>query len=129
MSGMLPYYLSRLAIAVFLVGFLVLMGLPWWIAAPFGMLVVAYFLRGPRSGLLASSGAAGAAPFRRDEWAQTIGHRSGLYGFIVLKLTIGAVTVYYGSVQRANVPVEVVALLGLLGMGAYIAADIALHRA
>jgi len=129
MSGMTPYYLSRLAIAVFLVGFLVLMGSPWWIAGPLGLLVVAYFVWVPRSGRFVSSGVVGATPLRRDEWAQTITYRSGLYGFVVLMLSIGAVIVYYGSILGAEVPVTVVSLAGVLGMGTYIVSDVALRRA
>lgn len=72
---------------------------PWWIAGLLGMLVVACFLWVPRSGRFVSTGGTGAAPLRRDEWAQSITYRSRLCSFIVLMLGTGAVMVYYGCLS------------------------------
>jgi nitrogen fixation-related uncharacterized protein len=128
MSGLMPYYVSRLALAAFLVGFLLLVGSPWYVAALLGALLVAFFLWAPRSGRYTVKKDPGALALQRDEWAQTIAHKSGRNAFVILMLAIAALALYFGLVARAGVPVSLVTLLGLLGMASYFVSDLWLRR-
>lgn len=128
MSRMMPYYVTRIGLSAFLVGFLLLMGSPWYLAAILGALLVAFFLWAPRSGRYKVEEGEGALALRRDEWAQAVAHKSARNAFVLLILAVGATALYFGLIAKTDVPVSIVALLGLFGLATYFLSDVWIRR-
>ncbi|CAG0956725.1 hypothetical protein ANRL3_00604 [Anaerolineae bacterium] len=128
-TGMPAYYISRAAISVAFAFFLALTGIQWWMAALFGGVVFAFFLYAPRSGRYAVHPELGVTALRRDERTQGINDRAARNAFIVTMLAIAGLTIYFGSIAPASVPVAIVQGVLILGVLAYYASDFFLRRA
>jgi hypothetical protein len=127
-SDMRSYYISRGLIAI-LFGLLI-----YWFGGSIlaGVLstaaILAVFIYLPRSGRYRVDPEKGVAPLRRDDWSQYVNQRSGLYAWVVVSITGGALVFYYGLISPGNVPLGVMGALLLLGVLTYYASDFWLCR-
>jgi polyferredoxin len=123
----MAYIVSRGAVAAVFSGILYAGGLTWWIAALVGVLTFAFFLAAPRSGRYVVQGD-GIAPLRRDERSGAIRDKAARNAFVVTILAVAGLTVAYGRVLDAAIPVS--ALSGILGLAAvaYAISELCLRR-
>ena len=122
------YVASRAALVVILGGALYAAGLPWWGAAAAGIAALAFFLVVPRSDRYVVRSEDGVAPLRRDERSRSIRDKAARNAFGVTVLAVAGLTIAYGRVLDAPVPVE--ALSGVLGLSvvAYGLSEFCLRR-
>lgn len=99
----------------------------WWGGALVGAAALAFFLWAATSGRYLVEADGGLAPMRLDERMRAIRDRAARDGFIVLMLTLAALTLYFGLLQPGDVPHQWI--LGVTGLGflAYFVSD-ALRR-
>jgi hypothetical protein len=122
------YVVSRAVLTAILGAALYAGGLPWWgaVLACLGALV--FFLLAPRCGRYVVKAEGGTAPLRRDERTRAIRDQAARNAFVLTVLALAGLTIAYGQVLGAPVPVA--ALGGILGLAAvtYIASDVCLRR-
>ncbi len=128
MSGTGTYYLSRLVVTAFLVALLLYLGSPWYLAGLLGVLAAAFFFWAPRGGRYAPARDPMTAGLQRDEWGQVIAHRSARNGFVVMIVALGAGVLWFGLIAPSAVPIDVLALIGALGVLTYFVSDVWLRR-
>lgn len=122
------YYISRVAMSIVL-GAVFYFASGYLTAGVIGALVVMLvFLYLPRSGRYTLSANGSAAPFRRDEWARNISHRSGLNAWVVVTVAGSGMLLYYGLISPADMPVPLLGLLMLAGWITYFASDFWMRR-
>ena len=122
------YLVSRAAIvAVFGVAF-AFAGLQWWWAVLAGTATFGLFLAAPRSGRYVVRQQGGVAPLRRDERARTIRDRATRNGFVLTVLGVAGLTLVYGLILEAPVPVAALGGILALAFAAYVVSDLWLRR-
>ncbi len=124
----MTYMVSRAALAAIFGGALYLGGLPWWGAVPAGILVLAFFLATRRSGRYVVEREDGVAPLRRDERSRAIRDKAARNAFIVMTLAVAGLTIAYGRVLDAAVPVPALSVVLALAVATYAASDLCLRR-
>jgi len=128
MTATIPYYVSRVVLAVALGALLVMTGSPWWAGSLIGALALAWFLWAPYSGRYVVRPDGRAMPLRRDERAESINNKAARNAFVLTMLVLGAVTVYYGISGLAAVPLPVLKGVLILGAVVYVTSDFWLRR-
>ena len=128
MTGMSRYYVSRVVISIAFGALFALTGSPWWMAILTSVVLIALFLYAPRSGRYAVHPELGIMALQRDERTQTITDRAARNAFVVTMLVIAAVTLYFGSISPAGVPVIVLKLVLVLAGLTYFLSDLWLRR-
>jgi hypothetical protein len=129
MTGMTRYYVSRAVIALAMGLLFALTGSPWWLAALIGGLVLAFFLWAPLSGRYVVQPENGITALRRDERTQGINDKAARNAFVVSMLALAGISIYFGAVAPALVPVALLNLVLALGALTYFASDVWLRRA
>jgi hypothetical protein len=125
---LLPYYLSRTAIALAIGAFLVVTGSPIWMAALIGGLILGLFILAPLSGRYAVHPEYGVTALRRDDRTQAINDRAARNAFVVSMLTIAAAAFYYRSSGAGQAPVQVLEIILGIGALAYFISDFFLRK-
>jgi len=122
------YLVSRAALVAVLGVALGLAGLRWWWAALMAAAALGFFLIAPSSGRYVVETQGGAAPLRRDERARAIRDKATRNGFVLTVLGVAGLTLVYGLILDAPVPVA--ALGGILGLAfaTYFVSDLWLRR-
>jgi hypothetical protein len=122
------YVVSRVGLVAALTVALYFGGLPWWGAVAAGVLVLAFFLAAPRSGRYVVQREGSVAPLRRDERSRAIRDKAARNAFVLTLLSVAGLTIVYGRVF--NAPVPVAALGGVLGAAAvaYAVSELCLRR-
>lgn len=122
------YAISRAALAAIFSGALYMGGLPWWGAVPAGILVLVFFLAARRSGRYVVESADGVAPLRRDERSRAIRDKAARNAFVATVLAVAGLTIAYGRVLDAAVPVTALSGVLALAVVTYAASDLCLRR-
>ena len=122
------YYISRTMISAAFGGLFVLTGASWWMALLAAAAAFAFFLWAPRSGRYAVHPKFGATALRRDERTQALSDKAARNAFVVAVLALVAITITFGRVVRADVPIGF--LNGAIALAAltYFASDLWLRR-
>lgn len=128
MSGMTAYYVSRAVIAGLFAALFLLSGASWWQAALIAAAALAFFFWAPGSGRYRVTPEAGALALSRDERSQWINDRAGRTAFVVVMLAVGAAAVYAAARGIAQLPIESLGWLLILGIAAYYLGDVWLRR-
>ena len=128
MTGMSRYYISRAFISVAFGGLFALTGSPWWMAILVSAVLIALFLYAPHSGRYAVHPDLGVTALRRDERTQAITDRAARNAFVVTVLVIAGITVYFGAILSASVPVIALKLTLALAALTYFLSDFWLRR-
>ena len=128
MSGMSAYYLSRAVISAAWGILLALTGLEWWMAMLMGVIVFGLFLWAPHSGRYAVHPEFGITALRRDERTQTINDKAARNAFIVTMVVIAGISIYFGSLASATMPVILLRYTLILAVMAYFVSDFILRR-
>ncbi len=128
MSGMSAYYLSRAVISAAWGILLALTGLEWWMAMLMGVIVFGLFLWAPHSGRYAVHPEFGITALRRDERTQTINDKAARNAFIVTMVVIAGISIYFGSIASATMPVILLRYTLILAVMAYFVSDFILRR-
>jgi len=128
MTGMSRYYISRVLFSAAFGGLFALTGSPWWMAVLVSVVLIALFLYAPLSGRYAVHPELGVAALRRDERTQTITDRAARNAFVVTALVIAGITVYYGAISSASVPVVALQLTLAVAALTYFVSDLWLRR-
>ena len=128
MTGMSRYYVSRVLISIALGVFLTLTGSQWWLAGLASVIVLALFLWAPRSGRYAVHPEFGITALRRDERTQAINDKAARSAFVVTTLLIAGITVYFGAIPSASVPVAILKPALVSGLLVYYGSDFWLRR-
>ncbi|CAG0941196.1 hypothetical protein ANRL1_00434 [Anaerolineae bacterium] len=128
MSGMSAYYLSRAVISAAWGILLALTGLEWWMAMLMGVIVFGLFLWAPHSGRYAVHPEFGITALRRDERTQTINDKAARNAFIVTMVVIAGISIYFGSIASATMPVILLRYTLILAAMAYFVSDFVLRR-
>jgi hypothetical protein len=106
MTGMSRYYISRAFISVAFGGLFALTGSPWWMAILVSAVLIALFLYAPHSGRYAVHLELG----------------------VTAVLVIAGITVYFGAILSASVPVIALKLTLALAALTYFLSDFWLRR-
>jgi uncharacterized membrane protein len=128
MTGMSRYYISRVFISAAFGGLFALTGSPWWMAVPVSVVLIALFLYAPHSGRYAVHPELGVTALQRDERTQTITDRAARNAFVVTALVIAGITVYFGAISSASVPVVALQLTLAVAALTYFLSDFWLRR-
>jgi hypothetical protein len=128
MTGMSRYYISRTFISVAFGGLFALTGSPWWMAVLVSAVLITLFLYAPHSGRYAVHPELGVTALQRDERTQAITDRAARNAFVVTALVIAGITVYYGTILSASVPVVALQLTLALAALTYFVSDLWLRR-
>ncbi len=123
----MSYIVSRIVLSAACVGALALGGLAWWIAAPMGVVVLAFFLLAGRAGRYVVRDDKGIAPFRRDERSRIIRDKAARNAFVLTVLCLAALTVAYNRLDAA-VPVAALGSLLALAAATYAVSELLLRR-
>jgi hypothetical protein len=129
MSGMRLYYFSRALISIAFGLVFVLTSEPWWVGVLIGALVFAYFLWAPRSGRFSVHPELGVTALRRDEHSQIINDKAARNAFVVTGLALAGLSIYYGTILSASVPVALLNYTLVFGVTVYFITDQVLRRA
>lgn len=128
MSGMSAYYLSRAIISAAWGILLALTGFEWWMAILMGVIVFGLFLWAPHSGRHAVHPEFGITALRRDERTQTINDKAARNAFIVTMVVIAGISIYFGAIASATMPVILLRYTLILAAMAYFVSDFVLRR-
>lgn len=128
MTGMTPYYVSRAVLALGLGLLFAFTGTPWWEAALMGGLVLALFLWAPQSGRYAVHPEYGVTALRRDERTQGINDKAARNAFVLSMLILAGITIYFGGLAPAVVPVVLLKRVLVFGALTYFVSDFWLRR-
>ena len=120
---MKSYYLSRAIVSAGLAACLALLGTPLWLSAASGMLVFLVFVWMTRSGRYVVNPGFGATALRRDERTQQIVDKAARNAFVVVTLILAGLVVYFGPVEKSDVPVGLLATGLAAGAVGYILSD------
>lgn len=122
------YVVSRAALAAILGVALYLGGLPWWCGIAAGALALVFFVVVPRSGRYVAKTQDNLAPLRRDERSRAIRDKAARNAFVPTILSLAGLTIAYGRILNAAVPVA--ATGGVLGLAVavYAVSDLYLRR-
>lgn len=122
------YVVSRAVLTAVLGAALYAGGLPWWGAAAACVVALGFFLLAPRCGRYVVKDDGGAVPFRRDERSRAIRDHAARNAFVLTVLALAGLTIAYGLILDAAVPVA--ALGSVLGLAilAYVVSDLCLRR-
>ena len=126
---MKTYYISRILLSILFAAALALFGMPWWTAVLIGLLLIGLFIWAPRSGRYLVRPENGVTALRRDERTQAINLRAGLNGFVGLMLALGGLAIYYGVLNKSEVPASMLSLLIGLGVVIYFITDFWMRKA
>jgi hypothetical protein len=125
---MMPYYLSRAAIAIAFGALFYASGSPIWLAAAVSIALVGLFLWAPHSGRYAVHPEYGATALRRDERTQAINDQAARNAFVISMLVIGAISVYYSATGAELIPAGVLRIILLTGTAGYFISDLWLRQ-
>jgi hypothetical protein len=128
MNGMRAYYISRALISIAFGLVFVFSGAQWWVGVLLGALAFAYFLWAPRSGRYAVHPELGVTALRRDEQTQVINDKAARNAFVVVGLALAGLSIYYGTILIAPVPVALLNYTLVLGVAVYLITDLALRH-
>ena len=128
MSGITLYYTSRAIITVAFAFLLALTGTEWWLAMLMGAIIFAFFLWAPHSGRYAFHPELGVTALRRDERTLIINDKAARNAFIVTMFAIAGITIYFGAITPAVVPVAILERMLILGALTYFGSDFFLRR-
>ena len=128
MTGMTSYYISRAVISAAFGALFAITGSPWWMAILIGGGVFALFLWAPHSGRYSVHPELGITALRRDERTQTINDKAARNAFVVSMLTLGGITIYFGTFTLTNIPIAVLKLIIVIGTLTYFISDWWLRR-
>jgi hypothetical protein len=128
MTSMSRYYISRVLFSVAFGGLFALTGSPWWMAVLVSAVLIALFLYAPHSGRYAVRPELGVAALQRDERTQAITDRAARNAFVVTALVIAGITIYYGTILSASVPVAALQLTLAVAALTYFVSDLWLRR-
>jgi len=128
MTGMSRYYISRILVSVAFGGLFALTGSPWWMAVLTSIVLIALFLYAPHSGRYAVHPGLGVMALQRDERTQTVTDRAARNAFVVTMLIIAGITIYFGSILMASVPIVALKLVLAVAALTYFLSDFWLRR-
>jgi uncharacterized membrane protein len=128
MTGMSRYYISRALMSIALGVFLAVTGSQWWLAGLASMIVLAFFLWAPHSGRYAVHPEFGITALRRDERTQGINDKAARNAYVVSMLFIAGITIYFGTIASASVPIAILKFALILGLLVYYGSDFWLRR-
>ncbi len=128
MTSMMPYYLSRGLLAVGFGLVFLLTGSPWWEALLTSAIVCGWFLLAPNTGRYSVHPELGVAALRRDERNEMINDKAARNAFVIAMLALAAVTIYFGRLESAAVPLSFLKWILVAGAGAYFAFDFWLRK-
>ena len=128
MTGMSRYYVSRALISIALGVFLIFNGSQWWLAGLASTIVLGFFLWAPQSGRYAVHPEFGITALRRDERTQAINDKAARNSFVVTTLFVAGITIYFGTIASASVPIAILRLALVLGVLVYYGSDFWLRR-
>ena len=120
---MKSYYLSRAIVSAGLAACLTLLGTPLWLSAASGMLVFLVFVWMTLSGRYVTNPEFGATALRRDERTQQIVDKAARNAFVVVTLILAGLVVYFGTVEKSDVPVALLTTGLAAGAVVYILSD------
>ena len=103
-------------------------GSPIWTSILIGLLAFAWFLWAPRSGRYSVHPELGMTALRRDEWTQQINDQAARNGFIVLAITVAALSFYFGSILQITLPARLLNYALIVGATTYFVSDFRLRR-
>ena len=122
------YYISRALISLAFGGLFAITGAPLWMSILTCLVLLALFFYAPHGGRYAVHPDLGVTALRRDERTQAITDRAARNAFVVTLLVIGGVTVYFGSISPAKVPVIALQLVLAFAALTYFLSDFWLRR-
>ena len=125
---LMPYYLSRVIIALGFGALFYASGSSLLMAAAISGTLIALFLWAPLSGWYAVHPEFGATALRRYECTQAINDKAARNAFVICMLATGAASIYYASAGMALIPTGMLRILLLLGIASYYFSDLWLRR-
>ena len=128
MKGMSLYYISRAVVSIAFGGLFYLSGSSLWTAILIGSVAFMWFLWAPHSGRYMVHPELGITALRRDEHTQQINDHAARNAFVVLGMAIAILSIYFGSVLRADIPVRMLNYVLILGAFTYFASDFQLRK-
>jgi len=117
------YYVSRAVLSAGLAGCVAPLETPLWLSAVFGILVFLVFVWMTRSGRYVVNPEFGATALPSDERTQQIVDKAARNAFVVVTLILAGLVVYYGTVEKSDVPVGLLATGLAAGAVGYILSD------
>ena len=128
MKGLSLYYISRAIVSIAFGGLFYLSGSSLWMAILIGSVAFIWFLWAPHSGRYTINPELGLTALRRDEHTQQINDHAARNAFVVLGMAIAILSIYFGSVLRADIPVRMRNYVLILGAFTYFASDFQLRK-
>jgi hypothetical protein len=125
---MTRYYISRAVVSIAFGGLFALTGSPWWVALLISAIAFGWFVYAPRSGRYAVHPELGVTALQRDEYTQAINDRSARNAFIVVMLAIASLSLYFGTRDSTQVPLQLLQWTLILGVLAYLISDLIQRR-
>jgi nitrogen fixation-related uncharacterized protein len=128
MTGMRAYYASRALISIAFGLLFTFTGSPWWMGVLMGALAFGFFLWAPRSGRYSVHPEMGATALRRDEHTQVVNDRAARNAFVIMGLALAGLSIYFGAINLAFIPVTLLNYTLILGVVVYFLSDLILRR-
>ena len=128
MKRMSLYYVSRAIVSIAFGGLFYLSGSSLWMAILIGSVAFVWFLWAPHSGRYTVHPELGITTLRRDEHTQQINDHAARNAFVVSGMAIAILSIYFGSVLQADIPVRILKYALILGAFTYFASDFQLRK-
>ncbi len=122
-KNLMPYYISRGVLSIFLAGLLYFSGTPLWTAIVIGAIILLLFLLAPLSGRYTVRPEFGITALRRDDFTNSVNDKAGRNGFVASMLVTASAAGYSSIYGGGLVTSRALMLIVLAGVLVYSISD------